>query len=71
MSIVVFHHPGVRVVALCVVGFIEDKEVHARNADERMHHAIYKDLCCAHNDHVGGEELVPGLLLKQRLAHGA
>jgi len=65
MSIVVLHHPGVRVVALRVVRFIEDEEVHARDAHERMHHAIYEDLRCAHNDHVGGEELVPGLLLKQ------
>ena len=56
-------------VVLCVVGFVENKQVDLGHGDERVHQALCKDFCSAYDDHVLGEIRVPGRFVPQAGTH--
>jgi hypothetical protein len=58
-------------VGLGVMGLVEDKKTDFRQADERMHQALYQNFCSANNDHILGAVIDPSCFTPQARAHGA
>lgn len=51
--------PGVCMILLCMMGFVEDQEVNLMNTYERVHKTLIKDFCGANDNHIVLEMLFP------------
>ena len=61
--------PSISVVLLCVMSFIEDKEIDLLHRYERVHQTLIEYLSRANYNHIFCENLVPSLLDPKVTAH--